>query len=724
MLASEGVDNSLLRSGRTEFYREIHFEKYKKPHVIEYPKHAVVLNPQHTQNVKKVFASSSSSLGWEREDPLKRQHHVDEDDPQFMEPSLFICKDDELSRVMHLQWKEIGPVGLGLINMGNTCFANAVLQAIAYTPALAQYFAFQFRNPDARIGAPYDFAFALGETIRKLHLSRDKGKSNQGSFQSGAYKPALIMNQLRHLSSHFQLGKQCDAHEFAMQLLFAAQKSFLFHRVGTTKLPMHIATTTPLLRICGGFLRSQVSWNREDEIQQLLRKGKHQEAGDLRLEGNGRKGEKLFSNTYDPVTILSVELVGTSLENCLANFFKKEELDGRCYQSPRGVGVRAEKQFTFHVLPNVLIVQIKRFLSCGSKARKYIRYPLELDLQPYCSPTTREARSPQRYYLSAVCIHQGHTINCGHYYSVVKARNGTWYECDDSSVRLISEEKALNKEAYMLFYSKKDEEGHINDPKTSKRCLNELHPPQRLSHPSPKRLSPPEISSRSQVFDYPSSDLHSTYPFVHDLSNLSNALYTDEKELGKVISEEELAVLKKKRSSKHSKEHCEEEAQPHLSFEQHEHPSSYFSGSKVSVEERPYLPLLHQDGSKDEEAQHNQMEENFCTVGKKMTKKLLGSQSLIVKKISHDPVKKGSKVYNGESFRPREITAVHRDSALPKFQQKIRDPLWEISMDQGRVKKIKSHRLNELEDGQLGQKRNPFQEETEKRFKRKYEANK
>lgn len=41
----------------------------------------------------------------------------------------------------------------------------------------------------------------------------------------------------------------------------------------------------------------------------------------------------------------------------------------------------------------------------------------------------------QWYDLYGVLVHLGHSVHSGHYYCFVRAGNGMWHKCDDTSVR-------------------------------------------------------------------------------------------------------------------------------------------------------------------------------------------------------------------------------------------------------------------------------------------------
>ncbi|KAK7194204.1 ubiquitin carboxyl-terminal hydrolase [Novymonas esmeraldas] len=492
---------SLGFAGKEILFRKIEFERYRKPHVVEYPRSAIVLNPQHTRQLRDSHHhnNNNGNGGSAGDDDGDAVHHRgesedddDDDDPRRIDGATQLCSDAQLHACLHLRWLTIAPVGLGLVNLGNTCFANSVVQALAHTPALAQYFTHTFRSADHQLGCPFDFAFALADTFRKMQPTQAQGRAG-----GGAHRPGALMSNLRLLSKHFAIGRQSDAHEFAVQLLFACQKSLLHRLVGSKTIQQRIAHTTALYRICGGYLLSQVTWSRQDEVQQLLRADKKQAAMDLKMEAkqtsvtakmarHGLDAQTLHSNTYDPFTILSVELAGQTLQHCLDKFCAAEELDGRCYLTPREVGVRARKKFSIHVPPPVLVIHLKRFGPTGNKIHKHVQVPLELDIARYCTASSPSPPSPHRqqhatgsaspsssaspaaaaaaaaavrpdcqYELSAMCVHEGRSIDYGHYYTLAKASNGMWYTFNDSHVSRLSEDQLQRAQAYMLFYSRK-----------------------------------------------------------------------------------------------------------------------------------------------------------------------------------------------------------------------------------------------------------------------------
>lgn len=97
------------------------------------------------------------------------------------------------------------------------------------------------------------------------------------------------------------------------------------------------------------------------------------------------------SNTYDPFLDLSLEIVrADSVTKALARFTAVDVLDGdNKYKCPRcKKKVRALKNFTIDLVPNILTIQFKRFSSTGGqggKIDKKVEFGTTLDLKPFVS---------------------------------------------------------------------------------------------------------------------------------------------------------------------------------------------------------------------------------------------------------------------------------------------------------------------------------------------------
>jgi len=422
---------------RRELYRKIAFVQYRKPVVPQYPPNAIVLNPQHRRLQQQQFqAQNTSGSGQALAEQGAEEGGYDEDDPR-RRPEDAVTPANYVDTQVRMEWQSVGPKCSGLVNAGNTCFVNCVLQLIAHTTPLAQYL-LTVRTANTSPGAPYDFAHALAVVVQQVH---------QGNRQP--VTPTGILQGLRILSKTYRVGRQSCAHEFLQRLLDGCQNALLHRLSKGQKISFRGSLTTPLFRIISGYLRSQVSWSTDEEVKALSRAGRSQEAEDLRMTP-GASRQMQHSNTYDPFTVLNLPLVGKTLQQCLAVFFAPEALPPRCYITPRKVKVSAKKQFLFHVLPPVLLLHLKRFSATGSKLPRPVTFPEVLDVREFC--TRPEPNST--YVLNGVAVHEGPTATYGHYVSFCRARNKAWCYCDDDVVRICSIDQVLRAQAYILVYTK------------------------------------------------------------------------------------------------------------------------------------------------------------------------------------------------------------------------------------------------------------------------------
>ena len=95
--------------------------------------------------------------------------------------------------------------------------------------------------------------------------------------------------------------------------------------------------------------------------------------------------------------------------------------------------VRAYKRFLIHTPPNVLTLQLKRYVSgaAGYKLNRHLNFSMQLDLRPFM---TEVNDSSVMYKLYAVLVHYGMTTTSGHYYCCVLAPSGRWFKLNDATV--------------------------------------------------------------------------------------------------------------------------------------------------------------------------------------------------------------------------------------------------------------------------------------------------
>lgn len=191
-------------------------------------------------------------------------------------------------------------------------------------------------------------------------------------------------------------------------------------RAAITRLSGAIATESPVTKIFGGKLRSE-----------------------LRVPGMKN------SVTLEPYQPLQLDIGAPHVSNiidALKGLTKPETLHGD-FHSPRGPGSTATKQVTIETLPQVLILHLKRFQYDSSggtqKIWKKVGYPLDLEIPKEVFPQHKRGGllahgGLPKYRLIGVVYHHGKNASGGHYTVDVRRQEGReWIRLDDTVIRRI-----------------------------------------------------------------------------------------------------------------------------------------------------------------------------------------------------------------------------------------------------------------------------------------------
>ncbi|KAJ9560383.1 hypothetical protein OSB04_005543 [Centaurea solstitialis] len=303
----------------------------------------------------------------------------------------------------------------GLRNCGNSCYANAVLQCLMYTPPLTAYL---LEGLHSKACDKRGWCFTC--EFEGLVMKAKDGNST--------LSPIRILTHIENIGSNLGHGREEDAHEFLRYVVDALQ-SVCIKEAGKSALNSLEEETTIVGLTFGGYLRSKISC--------------------MKCGGKSERHERMMD--------LTVEIEGDvrTLEEALDKFTRTEILDGENkYKCSRCKSYeKAKKKLTLLEAPNVLTITLKRFESGKfGKLNKSIRFPDILDMAPYVSGTSD--KSPiYRLYGLVVHIDMMNATVSGHYVCYVKNVQNRWFKFDDSLVKEVDLQDVLTKGAYMLLYA-------------------------------------------------------------------------------------------------------------------------------------------------------------------------------------------------------------------------------------------------------------------------------
>ncbi|KAK6938074.1 LOW QUALITY PROTEIN: Peptidase C19, ubiquitin carboxyl-terminal hydrolase [Dillenia turbinata] len=299
-------------------------------------------------------------------------------------------------------WNKVELQPCGLTNCGNSCYANAVLQCLTFTPPLTAYL---LQGLHAKECVKKEWCFTC--EFERLILKAKEGRS--------PLSPTAILSPIQKIGGNLGSGRQEDSHEFLRYAVDMMQKEAERNGLGSLEEEATLVGLT-----FGGYLRSKIKC--------------------MRCHGKSEQHEKMMD--------LTVEIEGDigNLEEALRKFTGTEILDGENkYHCSRCKSYeKAKKKLTVLEAPNS---------GKYGKLNKSIHFPEILDLAPYMSGTSD--KSPI-YRLYGVVVHLDvmNAAFSGHYVCYVKNIQNKWFKIDDGTVKPVELDRVLNQGAYMLLYAR------------------------------------------------------------------------------------------------------------------------------------------------------------------------------------------------------------------------------------------------------------------------------
>ncbi|KAK9351128.1 hypothetical protein V1523DRAFT_417719 [Lipomyces doorenjongii] len=362
----------------------------------------------------------------------------------------------------------------GLVNTGNMCFMNSILQILLYcvpfysfVDTLGKKFTHRF-NSDTPI---LDSLILFIQEFDPKVVSRFGNNTAKASPFGEPFIPEFVYDALRAntLFASTRRGHQEDAEEFLGFLLDGLHEEFLTAARQLQKTQVN-STNGVSGRSHLNIVESAIADLKiEDDSLSgdgWLEVGKKHKVVVTRTTSvavspitkifGGQFRSVIYaahqkpSVTLDPYQHVQLDISDPqiyTIEDALAKISQTEVISH--YKSDKGDTVEATKQTFFEKLPKVLILHLKRFhfaveegsgFPCVQKISKTIGYKRDLQIPPECISPQQQGLTAN-YKLFGVVYHHGKSTEGGHYTVDLHYKHSdTWINLDDVSIKEIQPE--------------------------------------------------------------------------------------------------------------------------------------------------------------------------------------------------------------------------------------------------------------------------------------------
>jgi ubiquitin C-terminal hydrolase len=335
---------------------------------------------------------------------------------------------------LHVAKKNYITRGLsGLMNQGNTCFMNSIIQCLSNTLSLTDYILTNKIKADIKSRSVDPRRYIL---ISYMQLVQQIWNENQ------VIRPKSFFENISNFHKKYFSLQQQDAHEFLLYLLDILHETISY--------PIEVEISGEIKNDHDSLMKKSLeTWKKfyENSYSYIIELFNGSTINKTECHNCGAK-----NIIFESYNTLNLDIISKhNLYECLDMYFNTDNVRNWKCEKCNKIG-ECNKMIGGWTFPDYLIINLKRGIT--NKDTSFIDFPIkDLNLTKYNSNSNS---NNYIYDLYAVCNHSGNMMSGGHYYSYCKNLDGDWYEFNDANVsRFKSNVKVVSSDATILFYQRK-----------------------------------------------------------------------------------------------------------------------------------------------------------------------------------------------------------------------------------------------------------------------------